>query len=182
MLSKRDKPILFTFFLLIIGGYYFVFLGIKKLDAVPINLTNEKAINFVEDGWAFQLGRSKEEILRNLGKPNKIKSERYDNPYYQEDDTIYNYYYSGLQVRFSELSSQAGGRLVLLYLVVYSNCWPLKLGIKIGMSKEKIISILGNTYIEHDSKHITYEQQADSVEFMFKDNKLEKVEWYFYAG
>ena len=175
------------FLLLFIG---FLFLN-GSLLALPEqqknNFKNSLPKGFVEQGFKFEIGKNRSEILKNLGIPNKIIKKKHFNSYSKENDLIYTYFYSGLTVTFLELfgpNNDPNISIMLISVSIYSNKWPLT-GIKIGMSKEATIKYLGSTFVRSGPDNIIYHlevEQTEVLDLLFSNNKLKKITWCFYIG
>lgn len=147
------------------------------------NTFQSKIDQFIWDGLDFKLGKTKTEIIRNLGTPKSFKVRKIENQYDPEQiDEIYELYFDGLYVGIYKVTKD--GKEIFLAITVTSDKYKVKLGLNVGSSKENVVKILGepqdkdgeNVYIYEDSIGFSY------VYFHFEEGILQKVNWVFYCN
>lgn len=143
----------------------------------------QKRVNqFIYDGLDFKLGKTRAEIISNLGNPENMEMKKVKNIHYPDEiiDEIYELFYDGLYIRIYKAT--AGDREFIEYLSITSDRFKIKWGLNIGSSKEEVKNILGNP-IKEDSDVFTYEYTdgyPDHVYFYFRDNAVYRIDWEFW--
>ena len=140
---------------------------------------------FIKKIQTFKIGKSVSEIRENFGKPIKIEITTEKNPYSNQKNFFYTYYFRGIKINFMKYHPEEES-IFLISFEVSSFSWPLN-PIKIGMSKKEVINYLGASYEEKKNGVILYSgsfeaEISDQVEFAFKNGKLTKVTWFLYTG
>ena len=150
-------------------------------DLLPAN--NPKQIGlreFAGNGLNFKLGATRKEIIQNIGIPVNVESQTVKNRH-QPDvmDTVYRLDFDGLTVNIYD----AAGKEIILYQKVSSSKYPVKYGLNVGVSKEKIREILGSPQEVHHDK-VIYAYMDDwgyetIIVFSIDENKITAIEWNF---
>ena len=148
--------------------------------AAPTAL-NQIAAEFISNGWNFVLGNNEQEIKINLGLPSKVQKKKYYNPYFHKNEWIYTFFYHGLTFCFLEPNPKWSDRILSIQLKISSPEWKLR-HISLGMTQDKIVSILGSSFVSINSNTIEYQALSSSVRLIFNKGKLKSVVWDFYTG
>jgi len=104
---------------------------------------NERLQNYIHAGFMFKLGKTREELYQNLGRPDSIAVETTNNCHVENVvDTIFTYNYSGITVQTYKGKYVNGGTLLTKVIVtdsLYKNIYDLN----VGSSENEIFSVFG---------------------------------------
>jgi len=188
----RTKPfVLVLFIVMILSGMYLAGPNnslyqnkhVKNNSSMPVGECS--ITEFIDKGWAFPLSEiSKDQILSELGTPNRVLVEYKENPYCDEKDAIYRVSYGGLKLIFTELSTQAGGGVLFSSISINSKRWPLKF-VSLGMNSTDVVKHLGThgEWVNATTLKYTDGINTPNVVFLyFLNDRLIEVVWELYSG
>jgi hypothetical protein len=141
-----------------------------------------RAEAFVEHGWAFDLGDSRQMIVERLGEPVATRVAEVPNPHLPETrDTVYTLTYDGLEVEIYRAT--AVDRHFLSRLSVSGSRYAMRWDLRVGSAAQKVRETLGSpTDLSGDS--LIYEAgegATDRVIFTIEDGRVRMIEWHFYV-
>lgn len=136
---------------------------------------------FLEEGLRLSLGNSLAEITAKLGEPLKKNIIEKKNIHYPDStDQLYELFYEGLFIRIYHVSEMK--RDLLVSLEVTSDKYEILFDLRIGSSKSKVLESLGPAD-EAKTDLLRYygsEYRAGEIDFLFKDDKLVAICWYYF--
>ncbi len=142
----------------------------------------EKVDEFIANGLEFRLGKTRAEIVRNLGNPRSIKIRKVPNVHYPEElvAEIHELFYDGLVVRLCEATEV--NKEFLEYFSVTSDRYKVKWGLNIGTHKDRVRYVLGTPTKEEESLY-AYKYlmgYPHYVYFYFRDDRVYEIAWEFW--
>ncbi len=161
----------------------FFLTGCKSQDGIiykDLEDYQERINEFVYDGYNFDLGKTRYDIIRTLGRPIRITEKEVDNIHDPAQiDNEYIFFYTGLSIRIYEVSRT--GKEIVTGMSITSDQYELKWGLSVGCSQDDVKRVLGEP---HEKKSNVYVYQTDgapsSVFFFFRESKVYMVDWGFY--
>jgi hypothetical protein len=147
-----------------------------------IDKFQEKVDEFVAEGLDFKLGKTKVEIVKNLGNPKTIRIQKVPNVHYPKYivDEIHELFYDGFYIKLYKATET--NKEMVEYLSVTSDRYKVKWGLNIGTHKNKVRNLLGPPLKKEKSVY-TYQDRdgyPDHVYFYFRDDRIYKIEWEYY--
>lgn len=149
---------------------------INEEEELIKSFTSKKE-DFIWRGWAFTLGNNVQEIIANLGKPNKIKTKNVKNRHNpKQTDKISHLYYDWLEVATYRVGDNE--KEIIVLLSIKSSRYGAKFGISIGSKRDDIINVLGKPS-KQKKNLLKYEHESGyaEVNFYFRSNMVYKIEW-----
>jgi hypothetical protein len=140
----------------------------------------EKIDEFMRHGPAFPVGNSLEEITKNFGTPLKKSVEERRNIHDQsQTDEIQKLFYGGLY--FEVYRVKALKKDIILLLEVTGDKYPIAFGLGVGSRKEKVRAALGKPNEEKDDlwRYFASDLVMGSFEFVFQNNAVVSIKWYY---
>lgn len=158
------------------------FVSIRCKDPV----FQSKVDSLVDDGFYFKTGSTKSEIIKTLGKPLQIETEQTTNTDTGEKEKWTTLSYEGLQ--FFIYHAVAEKTEILHAISLTNRNYKLKYDVKIGMSRDELIKVLGGSYepmeIDNENQLLAYlhSEGAESGQIIFLITKgiVSKIEWHYY--
>lgn len=136
---------------------------------------------FILNGLDIPIGNTKEEIIRNLGRPENEHVEKVQNvhePGGADERTRISY--DGLSVTIYR--SAKTGREFITGISVMENRYPLKLGIRLGSTASEIKAVLGDPESESvDTLTYVTDGAPSFVHFRLQGNSVKRIDWDFYS-
>ena len=146
----------------------------------PATEENGKTAEFVMHGITFPLGDNIEEIKKLLGAPVSHTETEIENRHVPgQIDHVHTLKYDGLEVSVYR-ASEDPPRDLIGRLVVTDKKYPVKWGLKIGVTTDAVKSVLGEPdRVKEGTFEYVLEECAGtcSVSFSFQNGLLEKIEW-----
>ena len=187
-LIMRIKYFFFVSLLSVCSSFfvnYYCIADTQNSASLPIRpVVDQALVEFVDNGFFAISETSKDKIVSKLGVADKIFQKKISNPYYDELDTRYSFYYPGLVLNFVELSAHAGGGVLFESIIVSSSKWTFK-PLAMGMTSKEIMKIFPGNYRWVNASTLKYEVGSytpNVVLLYFVKNSLVKIEWKFYSG
>jgi hypothetical protein len=154
-------------------------------DAEIFKLTEheKKVRQIIYEGFDFNLGETKHELINNLGNPKRLKTSEVNNIHYPNEitDKVYELFYDGLYIRI--LHATQGDREFITNISITDNKYKIIWDLEIGSSKSDIKNILG-VPDEEDVESIVYQttlEYIDTVKFHFKNDAVYKIDWFYWV-
>ncbi|MFH1096632.1 MAG: hypothetical protein V1749_03925 [Candidatus Desantisbacteria bacterium] len=195
MKIRRNAKLLTTGIVMLIMLAIFA-VYIKQQQQVEIrentieNFPAWKKVNqFIDNGWDFKIGETKDEIIKNFGNPDDNASSE-----------TCEWFYDDLYIKF--IKGIKGDEIVISSVIITSDKYKTKWGLNVGSSKKKVLEILGKPYkrkilVDKSYKKIpvalraSYDEEwtylyiegaSSCVTFSFKDDIIYHIEWELYTG
>ncbi len=156
--------------------------------------TNFKLVKeLFDDGFNFKIGKTLDEVKKNLGKPKEIKVEKHlwieEKTY--EAGTFYTLIYDGIEVEIYEIKKNK--EQLLTRVKITNNNYLIKHNIKIGTTKDILFNLLGDyrgagdnyfwyyIYVENepDLKNKFKDYSQLQLIFSFKDDKINEINFLY---
>ncbi len=157
-----------------------------SVDPLIIPHQNEKILDLGENGFGFEVGETREETIALLGEPLDRKTATVENQYYDFEDEVTDYIWSGLEVTYFKHNHPEYGWDRLVRIKVTENDRKLNYEIKIGMKKQEILKTFGDRYAQSERGGIRYlfymstiGEISPQIVFALKKGKLVSVAWSY---
>jgi len=152
----------------------------------------ESALNsLIYEGIGIEAIDSPEEFQKTHGNALAKDVREISNRHGEGKDVVYIYQYKGFRVYFYQNNNPKTGWVKLVEISVTGEDVQLKQGIKLGMSREAIMNILGEPDNQSVESDITWFHYAPDLDFdsphfppnheqlrlQFKDAKLAEFSW-----
>jgi hypothetical protein len=147
------------------------------------NLRTILMTEFTKKGWDFEIGRNIEDIKSTLGKPLSEVVENINNLHDQEQiDQIHTLKYTGLEIKVHHVNYIEPYDLIIEVTIDDDSFYPMKYGLKIGSSKQDVMSLLGKPLKANGDVMYQIEEgdTYPTVTFHFDNGILKKVKWEWY--
>lgn len=193
-IRKGAKLLITGIVVLIILVFFAVYIKQQRGERIKENTienfpTWKKVNQFIDKGWDFKIGKTKDEIIKNLGNPDDNSSSE-----------SYQWFYDGVYIEFTTGINRE--EIVISNLIITSNKYKTKWGLNVGNSKKKVKEILGEPYkrkiltdksyrkipsalrasYDEEWTYLYIEGASSCVVFSFKDDIIQHIEWKFYTG
>lgn len=152
----------------------------KKVAITNVTNIEKNRDNFYRNGFTFNLAI--EDIKKNLGKPNKLQIEKIQNIHdINQIDEIHDIQYEGLSFKIYKINTKPVKELKISAEVTNPK-YKLKYGLKISVSKNTIIKVLGEpNKISKGIMHYTLKDMINAgFQVYLKDDKVIKITWAYY--
>ncbi len=147
---------------------------IYEKDQYLINLEE-----FIDKGLEFKLGKTRKEMIENIGTPVKVETQTVENRHVQGlVDTIYELSFDGLYIGIYDTR----GKEIILYHKITSPKYKVKYGLNVGVSVDKVREVFGKPQEEQENQlNYIYETGAFEIYVVFRifENKITTIEWHF---
>ena len=165
--------------------FFIILLVILFQSNICQAVTNEDKISFLKQGWAFQIGNTSQDVIKNIGNPIKINRIKNKNSSTELTELVYD----GLIVKITEKSGDR--HLGLAYVNIKNSKYKIKNGLAIGSDENQIYNYFGQEILKRARKEnnqiiigletITGDE-TDSIQdifviFTIKNKKILGVEW-----
>jgi len=150
-------------------------------ELLKIDETKQKVDLFLEKGLRFSLGDSLAEITAKLGEPLKKNVIEKKNKHYPDSiDQLYELFYEDLFIRIYHVSES--NRDLIVTVEVTSNKYDILFDLKIGSLKSQVLQSLGPPDEEKTNllRYYGSEYSMETLDFLFKDDKLVAISWYYF--
>ena len=125
---------------------------------------------------AFRVENSIGEILSKFGKPEQIKVKHGKNRFDDSYDSVYQFYYIGLEMTIYSVSHL--NKVILLDRTITEPKYLCIWDIKAGTSKEEIIKIFGESESRNNNSFnyfSIYNEWPSNIYFTFEDDKVIEI-------
>jgi hypothetical protein len=139
-------------------------------------------MNFTANILDFKTGKSRAEIINNLGQPKEAKEERSSESFREAFKCrVYSLQYDGLKIFTYEGS---GCLMPKMHKVIITGVrYKLKYNIRVGQSRSEVARILGKPESETAGQMIySHDPDGEGIDkrvviISMKDNKVSKIDW-----
>ncbi len=154
--------------------------GANSQEVLPQK--QERHDSFILNEIKKSFGDSSHEVLKKLGKPKKIIEKKTENIHVRDaEETVFKMIYPG--VTFIFLKDNDLHKEFLVEAELTGKEFELSWGVRIGISRERLIEIFGEPK-ERLEKNSIYRyadfESLNWVDFYFKGDSLTKIHWVFY--
>lgn len=156
----------------------------KKIEtsefiASEISNHQQRIDEVIYEGLDFQFGETKNDIIKNLGEPNKIVEKPITSRHRLEvSDKLYDLIYDGLEARIYHVTSDE--KELVLRILIENEKYKIKYGLNIGVTEEYVIGTLGPPPIKEKNYYEFYDSNGFAkLRFYFESHSLAKIEWNF---
>ncbi|GEM_PF-4486763 len=138
-----------------------------------------KVCDFIKKSL-HQFGDTKSSVISKMGKPNKLSIEELDSMWYPgEKDYVNSLKYPGLLIETLYLFQKENSTEYPLTVEVTSDMYTLHNGLKVGSSKEDVLSALGDPGEKsekgEEEKYWLYTCKVEKAYFYFEGDKVTKI-------
>jgi len=121
-------------------------------------------------------------LLRELGTPQRVETETVPNQYVRgQIDTLRTLVYSGIRATMYDVANESKTFLVRLTLSTARYTTPE--GLRVGLSKQRVIDLLGPpTRTSSSEGHLVYQETTSTPTSMLvqlQDNRVARIDWEF---
>jgi outer membrane protein assembly factor BamE (lipoprotein component of BamABCDE complex) len=143
--------------------------------------TENKVCDFLKNSLP-KFGNTKDEIIKNLGKPDNISIQEFDSMWYPgEKDYVNSLSYSGFLLETIYIYQKENTFEYTLTVEVTSEEYVLYYGLRVGSTKKDVLSTLGNPEeISEEEKYWLYSCKVEKVYFYFQGDKVIRIACHGY--
>jgi len=165
---------------------YFLMTGCSSSSSTALKgsadmSASDKIDQFIKNGFETKLGRTRKKIIHTLGKPEAIHVEKAKKSGIVEEinDEIYELVYDGLTITIYRAAHE--NEDLLQHISLTSSVYKVKWGLNIGTTKNTVLSVLGKPSDEDEFSYMYQTQSGidSSVRFFFKDDIVNKIDWWY---
>jgi hypothetical protein len=156
---------------LVVGGL------VAPAPADAIAPTVIRHVDEVIDAPRALFGRTRAEVERRLGPPLEIRVARAAGaPEASGPRPVHDLVYPGLVLRFTETAR-------LHRVVLTASAWHLPHALGVGVARRAVEDALGEPQEDTETRslYLYSDGYPDTVEFFFREGRLWRVEWSFWA-